>query len=54
MNFTNWDRNDYYGLYDQLVQALDPEYGMPPNALMGDLSRGWSKGFQAIRNMFHQ
>lgn len=49
MNFTNWERSDYYGLYDQLVQALDPEYEMPPNALMGDLSQGWSKSFQAIR-----
>ena len=49
MNFTNWESDDYYQLYDQLVQALDPAYQMPQTALMGDLSAGWSDNFNAIK-----
>lgn len=49
MNFTNWERDDYFNLYDQLLQALDPDFEVPQTALMGDLSAPWSQNFQAIR-----
>ena len=47
MNFTGWNDNDYYGLYDQLIQALDPDYEMPPNLEMGSNNNQWSPGFLA-------
>ena len=47
MNFTGWGDDDYYGLYDQLIQALDPAYDMPPNLEMGANNNEWSPGFLA-------
>lgn len=47
MNFTGWGDDDYYGLYDQLIQALDPAYDMPPNLEMGANNNDWSPGFLA-------
>ena len=47
MNFTGWGQDEYYGLYDQLIQALDPAYDMPPDLEMGSNNNNWSPGFLA-------
>ena len=48
MNFTSWERDDYFQLYDQLVQALDPDHPMGESTLMGDMTQE-SDNFKQIK-----